>query len=112
MTTLRISLHTGAVCAGVIGNGSPRYSVFGDTATAEQLQHPREGCQFPALVSLRVNFRLLLTLQPGLTKIKGKGMMSTYALRSTEDTLPSPAVEAASDLDNWVSKQAKEASGA
>ncbi|KAJ1472999.1 nucleotide cyclase [Baffinella frigidus] len=134
ITTLRIGLNTGVVCAGVIGSGSPRYSVFGDTVTAEQLQNPQEGyqsralvsltatasqlqnpqegCQSRALVSLRVDFRLLLTLQPGLTKIKGKGMMSTFALRSTEDTPPSPAVEAASELDNWVSEQAKEVSGA
>ncbi|KAJ1489399.1 nucleotide cyclase [Baffinella frigidus] len=129
-TTLRLGLNTGALCAGVIGSVSPRYSVFGDTvntasrmassgassswgnpfihmteATAEQLLRPRTGCCAPALVSLRIDFRLLLTLQPGLTGIKGKGPMRTYALRSSENCLPSEEIEEAYALAAWVSNQ-------
>eukprot|EP00290_Baffinella_frigidus_P036140 CAMPEP_0180302896 /NCGR_PEP_ID=MMETSP0988-20121125/24609_1 /TAXON_ID=697907 /ORGANISM="non described non described, Strain CCMP2293" /LENGTH=524 /DNA_ID=CAMNT_0022284237 /DNA_START=27 /DNA_END=1597 /DNA_ORIENTATION=+ len=119
VTTLRLGINTGAVCAGVIGSnlGSPRYSVFGDTvntasrmassggasswgnpfihmtqATADQLLRPEAGSN-PALLSLRAEFRLILTQQPGLTGIKGKGPMSTYALRAAEDSLPPPETE-------------------
>ncbi|KAJ1492326.1 nucleotide cyclase [Baffinella frigidus] len=134
-TALRIGLNTGPLCAGVIGSSSPRYSVFGDTvntasrmassgsscswghpfihmtqATADELLHPRAGCNRPAIVSLRVDFRLFLALQPGLTGIKGKGPMRTYALRSTEDCLACPEIEEAYTIANWVWTQARPAS--
>ncbi|KAJ1479986.1 hypothetical protein T484DRAFT_1812287, partial [Baffinella frigidus] len=85
-TTLRIGLNTGVLCAGVIGSGSPRYSVFGDTETASQLLHPCPGAgrtppALSTLHSLRIDFRL--------TGIKGKGPMRTYALRRTDGRLPS-----------------------
>jgi len=97
-TAIKVGVSSGPLCAGVIGERSPRWSVFGDTVNTASRMASNALCSLPDKTNLHISSSTVRSLSPDFLQrieqvyklklakrgdgmdIKGKGFMHTFFL--------------------------------